>query len=207
GSIGGKDDGPGLQYGGGYIQKMKGRDDDDFVWMSRVAGASVNRGVGVLGGRFTYAGLSFGGIGYYSDDIINIAYGRTTHKTTVAGLGLLASGQFTGQQSVGDNLLMGVPFSTNQLGFKVETSYRNAVLTFAYTHDAVGANIQTPWSGTPGYTSALVQNFRNAGEQAFLVKGSYDFSALGLSGLTAYAMYVHGCGTVNPATKASAPSD
>ncbi|HXJ83862.1 MAG TPA: OprD family outer membrane porin [Candidatus Methylomirabilis sp.] len=207
GGIGGKDDGPGLQYGGGYIQKMKGRNDDDFVWMSRVAGASVDRGVGVLGARFTYAGFSIGGIDYYSDDIINIAYGETTYKKTLAGLGVLFSAQYTGQQSVGDNLLMGVPFSANQLGLKVESSYANAVVTFAYTRDGDGADIQTPWSGTPGYTSALVQNFKNAGEQAFLVKGSYDFSSVGLSGLTAYAMYVHGWGTVSPATKAPAPAE
>jgi hypothetical protein len=101
---------------------------------------------------------------------------------------------------------MGFPFSTNQLGFKVGASYGNGVLTLAYTRDANGADIQTPWSGTPGYTSAMVENFKSAGERAFFVKTSYDFSKLGLSGLTAYAAYVHGWGTVSPSTKEPGPN-
>jgi len=181
GKVGGKDGGPELKFGGGYILKIKGRNDDDFVWMSRAAGASVDRGVGVLAAWFSYRGFSIGAIDYYSDDIINIGYGEAKYVTTLAGrLGLLFSAQFTGQRSVGDNLLMGVPFSTNQLGLQAAASYESAVLTLAYTRDGTGANIQTPWSDTPGYTSAMVQKFKNAGQQAVFVKGSYDFSTLGL---------------------------
>jgi hypothetical protein len=207
GGLGGKDDGPGLRYGGGYVQKMKGRDDDEFIWMSRAAGATVDRGVGVLGARFSYGGFSIGGIDYYSGDIINIAYGEGKYATALAGgLGVLFAAQFTGQRSVGDNLLMGFPFSTNQLGLEAGTSYAGAVLTLAYTRDAEGANVQTPWSGTPGYTSAMVHNFKDAGEQAFRVKGSYDFSSLGLPGLTAYTTYVHGWGKVSTSTKEPEPN-
>jgi outer membrane OprD family porin len=207
GTLGGQDDGPRLRLGGGYIQKMKGRDDDDFVWMSRAAGASVDRGVGVLGALFSYRGFSIGGFDYYSSDIINIAYGEVKYVATLAGgLGVLFSAQFTEQRSVGDNLLMGFPFSTNQLGLKAGASYKGTVLTLAYTRNAQGADLETPWSGHPNYTSALVQNFDGAGEQAFLVKGSYDFSSLGLAGLTAYTTYVHGWGQVSPSTKAPVPN-
>jgi len=207
GSFGGRDGGPSLKVGGGYIQKMKGRDDDDFVWMSRVAGASVDRGVGVLAALFSYRGFSIGAMDYYSNDIINIAYGEVNYVTTLSGgLGVLFSSQFTGQRSVGDNLLMGSPFSTNQLGLKAGVSYRNAFLTLGYTRNAQGADLQTPWSGRPNYTSALVEGFENAGEQAFLVKGSYDFSSLGLTGLTAYTLYVHGWGQVTASTKAPGPN-
>jgi hypothetical protein len=208
GNVGGKDDGPGLRFGAGYIDKMKGRNDDDFVWMSRVAGASVNRGVAVAGARFSYGGFSIGAIDYYSSDIINIAYGDANYATTLAGgLGLRLSAQFTQQRSVGDDLLMGFRFSTNQVGVKGGASYAGAVLTLAYTRVAEGADIQTPWSGTPGYTSAIVDNFKAAGDQAFQVKGSYDFSVLGPLGLTAYVAFVHGWGEVSPSTKAPVPNN
>lgn len=207
GRLGKEDGGPALGYGGGYISKIKQRNDDEFIWMSRAAGASVDRGVGVAGALFSYKGFSFGGIDYYSGDIINIAYGETKYVTTLGGgFGLLFAAQYADQRSVGGDLLTGSSFSTNQFGVKAETSYGNAVLTLAYTRDAEGANLQNPWSGTPGYTSAIVQNFNRAGQQAFLVKGSYDFSKLGLTGLTAYALYDHGWGEVSPSTKAPVPN-
>jgi hypothetical protein len=47
------------------------------------------------------------------------------------------------------------------------------------------------------------KNFNRAGEEAFMIKRSYDFSRLGLGGVTAYALLVHGWGAVNPATKSA----
>jgi outer membrane OprD family porin len=137
------------------------------------------------------------------------ARGRLT-RLLVTGAGiavlLLAAAQYTDQRSVGGDLLLGHSFVTTQFGVKAEASYANAVLTLAYTNDARGADIQTPWSGTPGYTSVMIESFKSAGQQAFLVKGSYDFSKLGLTGLTAYALYDHGWAQVNPSTKAPVPN-
>jgi hypothetical protein len=48
-----------------------------------------------------------------------------------------------------------------------------------------------------------VQSFNRAGEEAFMVRGAYDFSRFGLKDLAAYALWVHGWGAVDPATKAS----
>jgi hypothetical protein len=62
GSFGGKDGAPGFRYGTGYITKIKERNSDDFVWMSKDAGADVKRGVGVLGGTFIYGKFSLGAI-------------------------------------------------------------------------------------------------------------------------------------------------
>ena len=63
--------------------------------------------------------------------------------------------------------------------------------------------MQNPWSGCPGYTSVQVQDFNRAAENAFLGKLSYDFSSLGLTGVTAYGLWVHGWNRVDPITKAS----
>jgi hypothetical protein len=199
GSLGGRDGGPSLRYGGGYVTKIKERNSDSFVWMSQAAGARVDRGVGLAGALFSYGRFSLGAIDYYSDDIINIAYGEAKYVLPVsADVGLLFAGQFTDQRSVGADLLTGSSFATNQFGLKTEMSYKGALLTLAYTRNAEGADLRNPWSGYPGYTSVMVQSFKGDGENAFLVKGSYDFSRVGLQGLTAYGLFVHGWGRVSP---------
>ncbi len=63
--------------------------------------------------------------------------------------------------------------------------------------------MQNPWSGYPGYASVQVKDFNRAGEQAFMVKGSYNFARLGLEDVTAYVFWTHGWGAVNPATGSS----
>ncbi len=85
----------------------------------------------------------------------------------------------------------------------VNVSYRKAVLTLAYTNTSKGADIQSPWALPPGYTVSQVKFFNRAGEEAFMAKGSFDLSRLGLEGITAYALWVHGWGAVNPVTGSS----
>jgi hypothetical protein len=208
GAYGGKDGAPGFSYGGGYITKIKERNSDRFVWMSQDAGAGVKRGVVLGGGKVSYRGFTFGAIDYYSSDIINIFYTEGNYKLPVTDrLGLLFSAQFTDQRSVGDDLLKGYSFSTNQFGVKAEMSYGGGLLSLGYTNTARGADMQSPWSGYPGYTSVQVQDFNRAGEDAFMAKASYDFKRLGLEGVTAYALFVHGWGRVNPSTKESVANE
>jgi hypothetical protein len=193
GAYGGKDGALGFKYGGGYITQIKERNADHFVWMSKDAGADVKRGVGLAGGTVSYKGLSVGAINYYSNDIINIFYTEGSYKLRVTDrLGLLFAAQWTDQRSTGNDLLKGFSFSSNQVGLKTDISYGGAVLTFGYTYTNSGDDMQNPWSGYPGYTSVQVQDFNRAGEEAFMVKASYDFTRLGLEGVTAYALFVHG---------------
>ena len=204
GAYGGKDGAPGFKYGGGYITKIKERNADTFKWMSHDAGANVKRGVYLGGGNVSYKGFTFGAINYYSSDIINIFYTEGTYKVPVTErFGLLFAAQFTDQRSVGDDLLKGKSFSTNQFGVRADMSYGGGILSLGYTTDSRGTDLQSPWSGYPGYTSVQVQDFNRAGEDAFIVKASYDFKGVGLQGVTAYALFVHGWGRVDPSTKAS----
>jgi hypothetical protein len=208
GAYGGKDGTLGFKYGGGYITKIKERNSERFVPMSQDAGADVKRGVAVGGGNVSYKGFTFGAINYYSDDIINIFYTEGSYKLPVTDrLGLLFSAQFTDQRSTGDDLLKGSSFSTNQLGMKSDISYGGAVLTLGYVHTNSGDDMQNPWSGHPGYTSVQVQDFNRANEESFIVKASYDFTRLGLEGVTAYALFVHGWDRVNPTTNASVANE
>ena len=149
-----------------------------------------------------FPAFSIGAVDYYSNDIINIGYAEAKHTFALTErLGLLFSAQFTDQRSVGDNLLTGYYFQTSQLGLMTGMSYSGGILTFAYTTDAKGDDLQNPWSSWPGYTGVQVQFFDRAGEDAFMIKGSYDFSHIGLDGVTAYALWVHGWNAINPSTK------
>jgi hypothetical protein len=194
--------------GGGYITRIKERNSTDFVWMSKDAGASVERGVGLAGGIFSMGRFSIGAVEYYCDDVLNIGYAEAKYTWPVTkDFGLLFAAQFTDQRSVGDDLLKGYSFSVNQVGLKTEASYAGAILSLAFTTASIGADLQNPWSGYPGYTSAQVQDFNRANENAFLVKLSYDFTNLGLQDLTAYALYVHGWDRIDPTTGTQATNE
>ena len=208
GASGGKDGSPGFKYGGGYITKIKERNSDDFVSMSRDAGAPVDRGVGLAGGLVSLDRFSIGAIDYYCDDVINIAYAEAKYTLPVTQkLGLLFAAQFTDQRSVGDDLLKGYSFSVNQVGVKTEMSYGGALLSLAFTTDSSGADLQSPWGSYPGYTYVQVKEFNRAKEKAFLVKAAYDFTRLGLESVTAYALYVHGWDRINPSTGQDVPNE
>jgi hypothetical protein len=209
GAYGGKDGAPGFNYGFGYIDKIKLKNSDTFISMSEAAGADVKRGVILGGSRVAYKGITFGAIDYYSNDIINIFYTEGTYKLFVTDrLGFLFSAQFSDQRSTGDDLLKGYSFDTNQVGLKSDISYGGGILTFGYTKvTSRQADLQSPWGGYPGYTSVQVKDFNRAGEDAFMVKASYDFTRLGLEGVAAYALFVHGWNRVNPTTKASVANE
>ncbi len=202
GALGGTGGSPRINYGAAYIDKIKPQNSDRFISMSMAAGANAQRGVVGGGANIAFPAFSIGAIEYYSEDIINIGYAESKYTASLsARAGLVLWAQFTDQRSVGEDLLMENSFSTNQEGVKADLSYGKGIFTFAYTRDSRGADLQNPWSSYPGYTSVQVQSFNRAGEEAFMVRGSYDFSQLGLKGLAAYALWVHGWGAVDPATK------
>jgi hypothetical protein len=204
GAAGDKEGGSRVTYGFGYVDKIKTRNDSTFQSMARAAGAQVDRGVLAGGLNYSYRGFQIGGIDYYSQDIINIGYGEIKYTQKITDqLGVSFAGQFADQQSVGANLLNGSSFHGTQGGFMANVSYRNGILSLAYTNCSTGANQQSPWGLYPGYTVVQVKDFNRAGEQAFMVKGSLSFARFGLEELSAYALWVHGWNAVDPATNQS----
>ncbi|MGE5894900.1 MAG: OprD family outer membrane porin, partial [bacterium] len=202
GAARGTDGAPKLTYGIGYFDKIKPRNSDTFISMSEAAGARVARGVFAAGVNASFPAFSIGAIDYYSNDIINIGYAEAKYILALTErLGLLFSAQFTDQRSVGENLLNGYYFQTNQIGLMIGISYDGGIISLAYSTDAKGADLQNPWSSWPGYTGAQVSFFDRAGEEAFMIKGSYAFSRIGLDGVTAYALWVHGWDAIDPSTK------
>ena len=193
GTYGDAEKGPAFRYGGGYIAAMKPRDSDVFNSMSRVAGANVDRGVGVGGGLMTWGPVSLGVIEYYSQDIINILYGEGKYGASLpfavdAALAL----QYADQRSTGNNLLNGSYFSTDQFGARLQAGRGTGILTAAYTVVDPGFAMQSPWSFNPFYTDAQILSFQRAGENAVLFGASYDFTPLGLKGIAAAVQYFSG---------------
>src|ERR1700704_470833 len=128
-------DRPSLKYGIGYFDQIKERNSDDFVSMSVDAGATVERGVYAAGVVYEKGKFSIGAIDYYSDDIINIGYGETKMELPISpDWKRRLAAQVVDQRSVGDNLLQGNSFSTNQFGLKVELPVQKALFTVAFTH-------------------------------------------------------------------------
>ncbi len=209
GTYGGKDGAPSLRYGIGYFTKMKPRNEEGFDWMSRAAGAKVDRGVFAAGANYKQKDLSFGAVNYYCNDVINIFYAEGKYSRSVTDrIGLMIAAQYTDQRSAGSNLLTGSSFFSNQVGIKGEADLDKALLlTLAYTTDASGDNLRNPWSSYPGYTSVQVQDFNRAGEEAFMIRLSYDFTRIGLEGLTASALWVHGWNRVDPVTDKSVKNE
>jgi hypothetical protein len=180
-----------IKYGLGYFYRIKERNDSEFVSMSVDAGAHVERGVWAAGAVYEKGKFNIGAIDYFSEDIINIAYGQTVFEIPLgADWRLRVAGQYVDQASVGDNDLQGHSFSGHQFGLKLELPVKKALFTAAFTHAWGNANLQNPWSGYPGYTSVQVQDFNRAGESAFLLRAGYDLPWV--DGLSAYALAVFG---------------
>jgi hypothetical protein len=199
GTAGGKDGAPEWRFGGGYITKIKERNSDQFVWLSQDAGATVERGVYLGAANFAAKDLSIGAAEYYSSDIINIFYTEAKYGLKLGGgVPVKLAAQYSDQRSTGDDLLTGAEFSTSQWGVKADAALGAATLTLGYTDTASGHDMQSPWSGYPGYTSVQVQDFNRANESAVILKGAYDFSRHGAEGVSAYALWVHGSGREAP---------
>jgi hypothetical protein len=190
-----------LRFGAGYIEKIQPRNSDDLQSMSTAAGApvGVDRGVYVAGANFKADALSIGAIDYYSSDIINIFYTETKYSIPIVDrLSLRFGAQYTDQRSVGDDLLTGKAFSTDQYGLKAELALGPALFTSArtitaigtLTHSDSGTDIRSPWGGYPGYTAVQIESFYRAGEDATLLRAAYNFPRV--TGLSIYGLWVKG---------------
>jgi len=196
-----------LKYVAGYVTKIKERNEDQFVWMSNDAGAEVERGTVMAGALFTRGPWSLGSIEYYTEDTLNIFYAEARRRWKLGGdWGLALNAQFSDQQSVGDNSLTGSSFHTAQGGASLDLSYRNAVVTAAFTSTDADRDMISPWSSYPGVTSCQVRDFNRAGEDAWMLKASYDFKRF-VEGLSAYALYTVGTGRKDPSTGGDQPDE
>lgn len=177
----------------GYVPKMKTRNRDKFIHMSEVAGFDgTDEGLSMAGFHYHPTDyFSIGAIDYYAYNFMNIFYAESNsvlHLTEQIPISL--SAQYTNQKSVGDEF--GGDFNRHTGGMQASVSYRNAVLTAAGTITGNDSNFVSPWGGPPSYLSIAVKDFFRAGEDAWLIGLAYDFTELGIPGLTAFTVYANG---------------
>ena len=184
---------PHVNYIVSHLTEMKTRNSPNFVSMSEAAGlAGTDEDLTMFGARYTLNDkFNIGAINFYSWEFMNIFYTETNSTWDLTdGLAIRFSGQYTDQQSVGDEL--GGDFNTWVYGLKAALSFKGAILSFAFTSTDDDSGIRSPYGSYPGYLSLIVKDFNRAGEDAWLVGLSSDFSTFGLSGLSAFVNYAEG---------------
>jgi outer membrane OprD family porin len=198
-----------VQFAAAYIAEIKPRNDNEFISMSEQAGAPPGRERGMITGgvRFTpFKALSLGAINYYVPDTWNIFYAEGNYTWPLTDkLGLKLQGQFTEQDSVGGDNLIG-SFSTRVGGAQASLSYNNAVLRAAFSITAQSRNINSPYGTYPGYLSLLEKDFNRAGERAWLLGFSYDLKDY-VKGLSVTVNFARGTDAVDPANKSGLPDE
>jgi hypothetical protein len=175
-----------------HVRQMKLRNSDDFVSMSEAAGFADRDEPLTLGGaRFEFTeNIDVGATYQYAWELMETVYAEAN---AVWGAGedvaFRLGAQYTGQESVGDEIAG--RFDTSVYGGKLAASYRNATLTLAFS-STDDARIRNPFGGYPGYLSLMIQSFNRAEEDGWLAGFSYDFSRVGLPGLSGFMNYAEG---------------
>ena len=196
--------GGGWSWIGGYISRMKERDADRFVPMSRIADSSLSnsRGMVAAGVRRIGADRSFtaGFFNYYVPDIHNLAYGEVTWVTNRGrGFQVTLDAQGTDQRTVGAGLLAGSPYDTRFFAGRVSASYRFVVASLAASVVSHGGAIDDSYGQFPGYTSLMSNDFGRSGETAWIAGASYQMHRVA-DGLSVFTGYGRGTGGFDPAS-------
>jgi len=180
-------------YGVAQTWRMKKRDATNFISMTEAAGIDgPDRALSTAGARYTFSnGTNVGLVNHYGRDFMNIFYTEVNSRTRIfKEFGFQFSAQFTRQNAVGDQL--GGDFDTRSRGAKLATSYAGLVLSLAHTSTADNAGIQSHWGGRPSYLSLMIKDFDRAGEDAWLVGLSTDFSYFGDNAFSGFINYARG---------------
>jgi hypothetical protein len=180
-------------YGLGQTWKIKKRDATNFISMTEAAGIKgPDRAVSTVAARYTFANeANVGMINHYGRDFINIFYteGNTRTRTRM-GVGFQLSAQYANQRSVGDQL--GGDFDTRFWGAKLAASRGGLLFSLARTSTTNNAGIKNNWGGDPSYISIMIKDFDRAGEDAWLLGLSSDFSYFGDTGFSGFINYAWG---------------
>ena len=184
---------PGWDFGVSHVTKMKRRFSDEFVSMSEAAGFNnTDEPMTMAGSSYNFNDdVNIGALNLYSWDYFNTLYAEANAVWRFRrGQALRLGGQFTHQKDVGDAI--GGDFDTYVYSGKVSGSWRNAIVTLAFSSTDDNERIRSPYGGYPGYLSLMLRDFNRAGEDAWLAGASYDFKSIGVPGLSGFVNYARG---------------
>ena len=183
----------GFAYIVGYVDKIKRKNDDDFVSMSEAAGvAGGDQGVVMAGARYVFEdGTEIAAIDQQTSDVFNTLFAKVEKQFALAhDRSLKAFLQYTDQRSVGDDLIG--DFDTDLLSAKVEYSAGNATIRLGASATGSERGIPKPYGNPANYLSVIVEDFDRAGEDAWMIGGNYNFQRLGPGELSMFANVVTG---------------
>jgi hypothetical protein len=200
-----------FRYDVGYLWNMKPRDSNDFISMSRQAGAAgSDEGMILTAFALTpIKDLLLYAANYYGQETYNTVFTKAEYtlpldKDLTLQLGL----QFTDQRGVGEDRLG--DFSVWNVGAGARLLFKGLSLGVATHFTGDEANIRQDYGSWPGYLSLMVTDFDRANEKAFGVGLKYDFGGallpLKLPGLTVHLLYGQGRDREDPTTGAELPT-
>lgn len=196
----------GLAYTGGYIAAIKDRDSEKFVSMSRDAGGTGSSEGLVFAGA-TWDFMKDGRIRadvQYGIDVFSTVYVDGRLPVALGEQTTLALGaQYFPQKSVGAAQIG--DFSTWGAGVQAQLAHGPFSGFLAFTRTGTGFNTQNPYGDHPSYLNLQQVAFNTAGERAWGLGGTVDFSTLGAAGLSASVAYGAGRDRVDSATGAAMP--
>jgi len=190
-----------IEFIAAHVTRIKKRDSEDFITMAEAAGVTGGSGgTSVAGIRYSPTeNFDVGGMTAYTRNVFNIFYAETNWRRTVNdNWGMQVSGQYTDQESVGRD--RAGEFSTDTWGVRTASSYRNGILTIAYTDTDQAAAIRSPFGGRPGYSDLMLLEFDRAGENALRLSLSYHFGQIGVPGLSFKFSTAKGRDALDPVT-------
>jgi len=203
-----KDEGT-IQFSTGYLWKIKLRNSDEFISMARKANPllSKDRGLAYAGVLFRpnddfHVGASAGVV----PDLFAGIYSETSYARDLsAAVEMRFDAQVSYQQSVGSELLLVLPsFKTWNLGLRVSTSAAGAMFRLGFSITGDERAILSPYGSNPSYVDLMQRTFTGADEKALLLSFSYDFSQLGVSGLSVIVNFVEAWGGDVPGIRGDA---
>ncbi|QYK06712.1 OprD family outer membrane porin [Shewanella zhangzhouensis] len=183
----------GFGYMAGYVDKIKGKSDDDFISMSEAAGAEdSDEGTGFAGARYIAAGgTTVGAIYQRTFDTFDTFFAKVEHPfEIVKGSTISANLQYTAQQSSGDELIG--DFDTQMLAAKVELKHGPFSWRFGASTTDEDHGIIKPFGNPANYLSVIVDDFDRAGEDAYMLGFSLDLGRVGPGDMSLFTNIVHG---------------
>jgi len=186
----------GVLFSTGYTWKIKRRTSDEFVSMSEAIGFEKERGF-VHGGIIwdPSEDLHVGATTGVMPDVFGGTYGELGFVRPITDqLQARIDTQFTYQYAIAKEL-PGVSLAdTWNLGIRSSSSWKGAMLRLGATFTGPNGPILHPYGSSPSYSFLMQRAFDRAREKALLASLSYDFSRLGIDGLSFIMNFAAGFG-------------
>ena len=182
-----------LRFTTGYAWNIKEQTSEDFVSFAEATGLHEERGL-AWGGLIWDPNENFHGGAYAGavPDIGGRAYAELGVGRELAdGWDGRIDGQFTYQFDTGEDLLGDAAQDTWNVAIRPAVSHAGAVFRLGVAF--AGPNASTGFFGSsPSYVDLMQETFDRPEEKALLASLSYDFSGIGIDGLSAIADFVAG---------------